>query len=99
MSVYNTRAWTYSPIRQQCYLHQFNKEQPDLNYENKDVYDGMMEILEYWLKQGADGFRMHFINHLFEAEGLPDEPYYNPNGDRESYSNLFHNATMNQVII
>lgn len=54
-------------------------------------------MLEYWLEQGADGFRIDAINHLFEAEGLPDELYYDPEGDLNSYNNLHHNMTMNRV--
>lgn len=56
----------------------------------------MLDILEYWLEQGADGFRIDAINHMFEA-GLTDEAYIDENGDKNSYDNLYHNVTMNQV--
>lgn len=56
----------------------------------------MLDILEYWLKQGADGFRIDAINHMFEAEGLPSERYVDANGDRTSYDNLIHDQTMNR---
>lgn len=68
-----------------------------MNYNNKDVYQGMIDILEYWLEQGADGFRIDAINHLFEAAGLPDEDYVDQNGNKNSYDNLIHDKTMNQV--
>jgi alpha-glucosidase len=94
--VFHTPAWTYDKVRDQCYLHQFTPEQPDLNYRNKEVYNNMIEILEYWLKEGADGFRIDAINHLFEVDGLFLEEYIDPNGDKTSYDNLIHKNTMNQ---
>lgn len=57
----------------------------------------MMDILRYWLEQGADGFRIDAINHMFEVEGLPDEVYIDENGDKNAYDNLIHNHTMDQV--
>lgn len=68
-----------------------------MNYRNEKVRQEMIDILEYWLVQGADGFRIDAINHLIEFEGLPDESYINENGDKESYDNLFHNYSMDQV--
>lgn len=59
----------------------------------------MMETLKYWLEQGADGFRIDAINHMFETVGLPNELYVDENGDKSSYDNLIHNHTMNLVSI
>lgn len=84
-------------MRDQCYLHQFTPEQPDLNYRNERVYHAMMDILNYWLVRGADGFRIDAINHMFEAEGLPNELYVNASEDRTRYDNLIHTMTMNRV--
>jgi alpha-glucosidase len=56
----------------------------------------MIEILKYWLEQGADGFRIDAINHLFEVEELFNEDYINPQGDKTSYDNLKHTNTMNR---
>ncbi|MGH0147506.1 UNVERIFIED_CONTAM: hypothetical protein FKN15_010633 [Acipenser sinensis] len=37
MSVFGNSAWQFDAVRGQCYLHQFLKEQPDLNFRNADV--------------------------------------------------------------
>ena len=31
--------WEWHPVRQQYYLHQFTKEQPDLNFRNPKVHE------------------------------------------------------------
>lgn len=54
----------------------------------------MLNNLLYWLAKGVDGFRIDAINHMFETEGLPDESYINPDGDRTFYDNLYHNHTL-----
>lgn len=59
----------------------------------------MLDVLEYWLIKGADGFRIDAINHMFEIEGLLNETYVDENEDKTLYDNLFHNHTMNLVSI
>lgn len=46
-------AWQYDEVRGQCYLHQFLKEQPDLNYRNADVQEEMKVSFIY----------IHDLNH------------------------------------
>jgi maltose alpha-D-glucosyltransferase/alpha-amylase len=61
--------WTWDPVRKQYYWHRFFSHQPDLNYENPAVQDAMIDILNFWLDLGIDGFRMDAIPYLFEDEG------------------------------
>jgi maltose alpha-D-glucosyltransferase/alpha-amylase len=64
-----TSNWTWDPLRQQYYWHRFFSHQPDLNFENPAVQDGMLEVLRFWLDLGIDGFRLDAIPYLFEEEG------------------------------
>lgn len=73
-SVFEGHSWTFNAQRGQYYYHQFAKEQPDLNYRNPAVITEMSNVLTFWLDQGADGFRVDAINHMFEDEQLRDEP-------------------------
>lgn len=56
----------------------------------------MIDVFKHWLDEGADGFRIDAINHLFETVDMPDEVYYDPMGDLTSYDNLIHTHTMNR---
>ncbi|XP_059470158.1 maltase 1-like isoform X2 [Neocloeon triangulifer] len=74
VSVFGGSAWEYSPERKEFYLHQFAKEQPDLNFRNPRVVHEMKQVLRFWLQMGVDGFRIDAVPHLFEDQELRDEP-------------------------
>jgi len=65
-------AWTYDEQREQYYLHLFTPEQPDLNWENPEVREGLYDIVSWWLERDIDGFRLDVINLISKAGGLPD---------------------------
>jgi alpha-glucosidase len=94
LSVFHQKAWTWSDERKKYYLHQFAKEQPDLNYRNPLVEIEMRKVILHWLAKGADGFRIDAINHSFEVSDFADEPLKDPLGDPNSYANLDHRYTM-----
>ena len=61
--------WTWDPEAQQYYWHRFFSHQPDLNYDNPEVRKAMLEVMDFWLDQGLDGFRCDAVPYLFEREG------------------------------
>jgi len=64
-----TSNWAWDPVRQQFYWHRFFSHQPDLNYDNLAVQDAMLDIVDFWLDMGVDGFRLDAVPYLFEQEG------------------------------
>jgi alpha-glucosidase len=54
-------AWEWDDVRQQFYLHSFNKHQPDLNWSNSAVRDAMKDVMRFWLDLGVDGFRVDAV--------------------------------------
>lgn len=56
----------------QWYLHLFAVEQPDFNWDSKDVRDHFVAILKFWLDRGVDGFRIDVAHGMVKAAGLPD---------------------------
>jgi alpha-glucosidase len=97
ISVFRYSAWEWSETRQEYYLHQFLKEQPDLNYREPLVVQEMKDVLTFWLKRGVSGFRIDAVPYLFEDENLPDEPLSNAkNCDSQSPCYLTHIYTNDQ---
>ena len=67
-------AWTWDEGRQQWYLHNFLKEQPDLNWRNPEVVEAMLGTLRFWLDRGVDGFRIDVVHLIGKTPDLPDGP-------------------------
>lgn len=61
-SCHRGSAWEWDETSQQYYLHLFLKEQPDLNWENPTVRNEVYDLMHWWLKRGADGFRMDVVS-------------------------------------
>ncbi|MHA1331078.1 MAG: alpha-amylase family glycosyl hydrolase, partial [Candidatus Hodarchaeales archaeon] len=67
--------WEWNETRQQFYLHQFLKCQPDLNWRNEEVQETMLNIVQFWLEKGVDGFRLDIIHTLFEDIEFRNNPH------------------------
>lgn len=74
VSVFGGSAWAYDKRYGEYYLHNFLKEQPDLNFHNPDVQDELLDIAKFWLDLGVDGFRLDTVNFYFHDQDLRDNP-------------------------
>lgn len=76
VSVFGGPAWTrvVEPDGRpgQWYLHLFDAEQPDLNWDNREVFDDFEKTLRFWLDRGVDGFRLDVAHGMAKPPGLPD---------------------------
>ncbi|MEQ8821900.1 MAG: maltose alpha-D-glucosyltransferase [Sumerlaeia bacterium] len=73
--------WTYQPKVGKYYWHRFFSHQPDLNFDNPEVQEEMLKIMDFWLGKGLDGFRVDAVPYLIEREGtncenLPETHQY-----------------------
>jgi alpha-glucosidase len=73
-SFFGGPAWTLDEQTGQYYLHQFVKEQPELNWRNPEVHQAMLDVLRFWMERGVDGFRMDVIGLLIKDAELRDNP-------------------------
>jgi alpha-glucosidase len=65
-------AWTRDASSGQWYLHSFLPEQPDLNWDEPEVEAAMHDVLRFWLRRGADGFRMDAVFKIAKDPQLRD---------------------------
>ena len=76
VSIFGGPAWTrvVEPDGNpgQWYLHIFDAEQPDLNWDNPEVFDDLEKTLRFWLERGIDGFRIDVAHGMAKPPGLPD---------------------------
>jgi alpha-glucosidase len=90
-SIFSGSAWEYDEKTDQYYLHVFSTKQPDVNWENPEVREGLYDTVNWWLDKGIDGFRIDAISHIKKREGFPDMP----NPKNEKYVSSF-DMHMNQ---
>ena len=74
LSHFGGSAWEWDPGSKQYYYHSFLKEQPDLNWRNSAVKEGMYDVLRFWLNRGVDGFRVDVIWLLIKDDQFRDNP-------------------------
>ena len=73
-SLFVGSAWTWDATRGQYDMHNFLREQPDLNLLNPAVQDALLEVAMFWLDRGVDGFRIDAVSHFTHDALLRDNP-------------------------
>jgi alpha-glucosidase len=84
LSFFGGSAWEFDDTTGQYYLHNFLKEQPDLNWRNPEVKAAMFDAIRFWLKKGVAGFRVDVIDVMLKDEQFrdnPPDPNFNPATD------------------
>nr|AGU09966.1 Alpha amylase, catalytic domain [uncultured organism] len=81
-SVFGGPAWTWDARRRQYYMHNFLKEQPQLNVRNPEVQQALLDAMRFWLDRGVDGFRLDALNFAMHDPKLTDNPPLASNGKR-----------------
>lgn len=69
--------WIRNEPTNDYYYATFYPQQPDLNWDNPQVFDAMMAHMDFWADRGADGFRLDAALALIKREefgslGLPE---------------------------
>ncbi len=65
--------WTWDPVANAFFWHQFYSHQPDLNFDNPKVLKEVLAAMRFWLDMGVDGLRLDAIPYLIEREGTSSE--------------------------
>ncbi|PSL00957.1 alpha-glucosidase [Murinocardiopsis flavida] len=103
-SLFGGSAWTRlkrpDGTPEEWYLHLFDSEQPDLDWNHPEVRAEFADVLRFWLDRGVDGFRIDVAHGMVKdpalpdvAEGLPTElidatvelPYFDQDGVHDIY--------------
>ena len=74
LSIFGGPAWEWDGQRMQYYMHNFLKEQPDLNFHCRAVQDELLAVARFWLERGVDGFRLDTVNFYVHDQQLRDNP-------------------------
>jgi len=65
--------WTWDPVANAYFWHRFYSHQPDLNFDNPEVLERVLKVMDFWLEIGIDGLRLDAVPYLVEREGTSNE--------------------------
>jgi alpha-glucosidase len=74
VSVFGGPAWKWDDATAEWYLHLFLEQQPDLNYRNPEVIAAMHDVLRFWLRRGASGYRVDVMHGMIKDAQFRDNP-------------------------
>jgi alpha-glucosidase len=74
VSVFGGSAWELDEASGQYFLHNFELEQPDLNWWSDDVRNAFDDIVRYWWDRGIAGFRIDVCNMMIKDAELRNNP-------------------------
>lgn len=92
-SSFGGSAWQYDKTTAQFYLHNFLKQQADLNWLNPLVQEEFKKIIRYWFDRGVSGFRIDVVNMLVKDKLLRDNP--KPKSNDSFYTKLLNQESKN----
>jgi maltose alpha-D-glucosyltransferase/alpha-amylase len=64
-----SQNWIPNIATDDLYFATFYPQQPDLNWDNPEVFEAMVSSMEFWAERGVDGFRLDAVSHLIKKEG------------------------------
>jgi alpha-glucosidase len=92
-SIFGGPAWTRVPDGE-WYLHLFAPEQPDLNWQDPEVWEEHEDILRFWFERGVAGVRIDSAALLVKDPELSEEradaaPGEHPFTDRDELHEIY----------
>lgn len=74
LSIFGGSGWQWNAAREQYFLHNFLASQPDLNFHEPQVQAALLDVAQFWLERGVDGFRLDTINFYMHDKQLRSNP-------------------------
>lgn len=72
-SKFGGNAWQYVEQLDEYYLHLFDKTQADLNWDNPEVREEMIKVVNFWIRKGVEGFRFDVVNLISKPNVFEDD--------------------------
>jgi len=73
VSKFGGSVWEPVEGTDEFYLHLFDKTQPDLSWENKEVRKEIFDVVNFWIGKGIKGFRLDVINLISKPADWMDD--------------------------
>lgn len=77
-SYFDCPVWTNIPNTHRWYFNSFGPEQPDLNWENPQLRQEIIDMINVWIKKGVAGFRIDAIGNLKKSPEALSVHHFKP---------------------
>lgn len=64
LSAEDKKQW-YGDSYGYYFYSSFSSDQPELNYDYQPVRDAILDVCNYWMEFGLDGFRLDAVKHIY----------------------------------
>lgn len=85
-SYFDCPVWTNVPNTHRWYFNSFGPEQPDLNWENPQLRQEIIDMINVWIKKGIAGFRIDAIGNLKKSPEALSAHHFKPDHEDGSAS-------------
>lgn len=86
-------VWQWDELSQEFYLHLFTRQQPDVNWENRETRHAIYQsAMISWLEKGVDGFRIDTVNMYSKPADFPDAPITDPESPWQDAGMIYCNG-------
>lgn len=72
-SKFGGNAWEKLPDSTEYYLHLYDVTQADLNWANPNVRNALYDVVNFWIDEGVEGFRLDVLNVISKPKFLEDD--------------------------
>lgn len=72
-SKFGGNAWQYVETFDEYYLHLYDRTQADLNWDNPEVREEMVNVVDFWMNKGVKGFRFDVVNLISKPDTFEDD--------------------------
>ena len=90
-SFFGGSCWNKTKETDEYYMKIFSDKMPDLNWEYEPMKEELYTMINWWITQGVDGFRVDAVSHLEKEQSFEDsnmESEYEHKLDTSKFSNL-----------
>ncbi|HEJ9660753.1 TPA: alpha-glucosidase [Proteus mirabilis] len=78
---FDCSVWSRIENTDRWYFNSFGPEQPDLNWENPQLRQDIIDMINIWIKKGVAGFRIDAIGNLKKSPEALSVHHFEPDKD------------------
>lgn len=97
-AVKNNKNWHQYSSTNYAYYGKFASSMPELNYDYQGTRDAMVNVAEFWMDKGVDGFRIDAVKHIYMADEVTKSSNDDVREDFDKATNTDYSSNLTKNI-